>query len=96
LPEIRHEKVDEIRRQIAAGSYETPEKMELALDRMLDELMGWYDRRSPRMGRDDPWTKMGRHGGSDHCSPMPAVLHFGHDQPKNGGRAGKSLATARN
>jgi negative regulator of flagellin synthesis FlgM len=41
LPEIRHEKVDEIRRQIAAGSYETPEKMELALDRMLDELMGW-------------------------------------------------------
>jgi negative regulator of flagellin synthesis FlgM len=33
--------VDEIRRQIAAGSYETPEKLELALDRMLDELMGW-------------------------------------------------------
>ncbi len=23
------------------GSYETPEKLELALDRMLDELMGW-------------------------------------------------------
>ena len=41
LPEIRHEKVDEIRRQIAADSYETPEKLELALDRMLDELMGW-------------------------------------------------------
>jgi negative regulator of flagellin synthesis FlgM len=41
LPEIRHERVDEIRRQIAAGSYETPEKLELALDRMLDELMGW-------------------------------------------------------
>ena len=41
LPEIRHEKVEEIRRQIAAGSYETPEKLELALDRMLDEMMGW-------------------------------------------------------
>ncbi len=41
LPEIRHERVDEIRRQIAAGSYETPEKLELALDRMLDEMMGW-------------------------------------------------------
>jgi negative regulator of flagellin synthesis FlgM len=41
LPEIRHEKVDEIRRQIAAGSYETSEKLEVALDRMLDELMGW-------------------------------------------------------
>jgi len=41
LPEIRHEKVDEIRRQIAAGAYETSEKLELALDRMLEELMGW-------------------------------------------------------
>src|SRR5437763_502585 len=41
LPEIRHEKVEEIRRQIASGSYEIPEKLELALDRMMDELMGW-------------------------------------------------------
>jgi negative regulator of flagellin synthesis FlgM len=41
MPEIRHEKVDEIRRQIAANTYETPEKLELALDRMLEELMGW-------------------------------------------------------
>jgi negative regulator of flagellin synthesis FlgM len=41
LPEIRHEKVEEIRRQIASGTYETPEKLELALDRMMDELMGW-------------------------------------------------------
>src|SRR5271169_4956342 len=31
LPEIRHERGDESRPQIAAGSYETPEKMELAL-----------------------------------------------------------------
>ena len=40
LPEIRHERVDEIRRQIAAGTYETNEKLELALDRMMDEMMG--------------------------------------------------------
>src|SRR5215475_987723 len=36
LAEIRHEKVEEIRRQIAAGTYETPEKLEVALDRLID------------------------------------------------------------
>jgi len=41
LPEIRHEKVAEIRRQIDAGTYETPEKLDMALDRLLDELHGW-------------------------------------------------------
>ncbi len=41
LPEIRHEKVEEIRRQIAGGIYETPAKLELALDRLMDELSGW-------------------------------------------------------
>ncbi|HEV3122722.1 MAG TPA: flagellar biosynthesis anti-sigma factor FlgM [Isosphaeraceae bacterium] len=41
LPEIRHERVEEIRRQIAAGTYDTPAKLELALDRMLDELTSW-------------------------------------------------------
>jgi negative regulator of flagellin synthesis FlgM len=40
LPEIRHERVEEIRQQIAAGTYETPEKLELALDRLFDELLG--------------------------------------------------------
>lgn len=39
LPEIRHERVEEIRRQIASGVYETPEKLELALDRLIDELI---------------------------------------------------------
>ncbi len=38
LPEIRHEKVEEIRKQIASGSYETPEKIQIALDRFFDEL----------------------------------------------------------
>ena len=41
LPEIRHEKVEEIRNQIASGTYETPEKLELALDQLIDELSGW-------------------------------------------------------
>ncbi len=41
LPEIRHERVEEIRAQLASGVYETPEKLEVALDRMLDELLGW-------------------------------------------------------
>lgn len=41
LPDIRHEKVAEIRRQIADGAYETPEKLDMALDRLLDEFHGW-------------------------------------------------------
>jgi negative regulator of flagellin synthesis FlgM len=36
--EIRTDRVAEIRRQIAAGSYETPEKLNAALERMLDQL----------------------------------------------------------
>jgi negative regulator of flagellin synthesis FlgM len=41
MPEIRQERVDEIRRQIAAGTYETSEKLEVALDRLIDDLSGW-------------------------------------------------------
>ena len=41
LPEIRHEKVEAIRREIASGRYDTPEKLEVALDRLLDEFQGW-------------------------------------------------------
>ena len=41
LPEIRHEKVEAIRQQIASGTYETPEKIQVALDRPLDELSGF-------------------------------------------------------
>jgi negative regulator of flagellin synthesis FlgM len=36
--EIRVDRVAELRRQIADGSYETPEKLDAALDRMLDQL----------------------------------------------------------
>jgi hypothetical protein len=35
---IRHELVARVRREIAAGVYDTPEKLEVALERMLDRL----------------------------------------------------------
>jgi hypothetical protein len=35
---IRWELVERVRREIAAGSYDTPEKMEIALDRLLEQL----------------------------------------------------------
>jgi negative regulator of flagellin synthesis FlgM len=38
LPEIRHERVAEIRAQIASGKYETAEKLDIALERLLDEI----------------------------------------------------------
>ncbi len=38
LPEIRHELVDRIRSELATGRYETPAKLEIALDRLIDEL----------------------------------------------------------
>jgi negative regulator of flagellin synthesis FlgM len=38
LPDIRQDRVDQIRAQIAAGTYETAEKMDIAVDRLLDEI----------------------------------------------------------
>jgi anti-sigma28 factor (negative regulator of flagellin synthesis) len=38
LPEIRQDRVDEIRAQITAGTYETDDKLEIALGRLLDEI----------------------------------------------------------
>ncbi len=37
-PGIRTDLVARIRAEIAAGTYETPEKLEIALDRLLDEI----------------------------------------------------------
>jgi negative regulator of flagellin synthesis FlgM len=37
-PPIRWELVERIRREIAAGTYETPEKLAIALDRLLERL----------------------------------------------------------
>jgi negative regulator of flagellin synthesis FlgM len=36
--QIRQDLVNSIRAQIAAGTYETPAKLDAALDRMLDEI----------------------------------------------------------
>ena len=37
-PAIRWDLVDRVRREIAAGDYDTPEKWQIALDRLLDRL----------------------------------------------------------
>jgi hypothetical protein len=37
-PTIRHELVQRVRREIADGDYDTPERWEAALDRLLDRL----------------------------------------------------------
>ena len=39
-PEIRQDRVDAVRQAIEAGTYETPEKIEMAVQRLLDELQG--------------------------------------------------------
>ncbi|MFA9476855.1 flagellar biosynthesis anti-sigma factor FlgM [Phycisphaerales bacterium AB-hyl4] len=38
MPEIRQELVDRVKQEIADGSYETPEKIEVAVDAMLEDL----------------------------------------------------------
>ncbi|MHB8903318.1 MAG: flagellar biosynthesis anti-sigma factor FlgM [Thermoguttaceae bacterium] len=38
LPDIRQDRVDQIKAQIANGSYETEEKLNVALGRLLDEM----------------------------------------------------------
>jgi len=38
LPEIREDRVAAIRAQIANGTYETNEKLDIALSRLLDEI----------------------------------------------------------
>lgn len=37
-PDIRQDRVNSIRAQIASGTYETPEKLDLAVSRLLDEI----------------------------------------------------------
>lgn len=38
MPDIRADRVAEIRSAIEAGTYETPEKLDIALGRLLDEI----------------------------------------------------------
>ncbi|MBN2291207.1 MAG: flagellar biosynthesis anti-sigma factor FlgM [Pirellulales bacterium] len=38
IPDIRQDRVDAIRAQIEAGTYETDEKIQTAVERLLDEI----------------------------------------------------------
>jgi negative regulator of flagellin synthesis FlgM len=38
IPDIRQDRVNAIRAQIASGTYETDAKLSVALDRLLDEI----------------------------------------------------------
>ena len=38
IPDIRQDRVNEIRAQIEAGTYETDDKIQLAVERLLDEI----------------------------------------------------------
>jgi negative regulator of flagellin synthesis FlgM len=38
LPEMREDRVEAVRRQIAAGTYETSDKLNAAVERLLDEI----------------------------------------------------------
>lgn len=40
LPEVRSELVERVKAELAAGIYETPEKMDIAIERLVDDLMG--------------------------------------------------------
>lgn len=40
IPEVRTELIERVRAEIAAGTYETPEKIDIAAAKLLDELFG--------------------------------------------------------
>ena len=42
IPDIRADKVAQARESIASGEMDTPERMDVALDRLLNDLMGDY------------------------------------------------------
>ena len=39
LPEVRTELIERVKAQIAAGTYETPERIEIAAERLMEELV---------------------------------------------------------
>lgn len=40
IPDVRAELVAQVKQQIADGTYETPERIEAAISKLMDELMG--------------------------------------------------------
>ena len=39
IPDVRTELVERVRNEIAAGTYETPEGLEVAVDKLMEELL---------------------------------------------------------
>ena len=39
IPDVRAELVARVKAEIAAGTYETPERMEVAINRLMDDLL---------------------------------------------------------
>ncbi len=39
MPATRHDRIEQVRQQISDGTFETEEKLETAIDRLLDELL---------------------------------------------------------
>jgi len=40
IPDVRADLVARVRQEIKAGTYETPEKIDVAVERLLDDLLG--------------------------------------------------------
>ncbi len=40
IPDVRVDLIERVKAEIAAGIYETPERLEIAISRLMDELMG--------------------------------------------------------
>jgi negative regulator of flagellin synthesis FlgM len=38
MPDVRTELVERVKAEIAAGTYETPERLEIAIDKLMEEL----------------------------------------------------------
>jgi len=42
IPDIRTELVQRVKTELAAGTYETPERIEIAVNRLMDDLLGVF------------------------------------------------------
>ena len=40
IPDIRVDLVQQVKEEIATGRYETPEKLDIAVNRLMDDLLG--------------------------------------------------------
>lgn len=40
MPDVRTDLVERVKAEIAAGTYDTPERIEIAISRLMDDLLG--------------------------------------------------------